>query len=207
MPVLEYTKELEEAVSQFNTRLRAAGMQPQFPESHVPEWLPPKEGRRLVQQFFLSLDDAAMVRGGYILKHQDFWIHQRVVSIADMHQPISEGAIDRRFPQVAVQMLRDAQKRQPLLFGLGIGGYEEGIARLFQAARWTMFSIPFYFRMIHPFPFLRNLTYVRRSLAGRVAFDALAFTGLGWLGIHAGQSLVGGFVRPDPGVRRPWHRR
>lgn len=187
--IREHAKEHAEAVERFNARLRAGGERTQFPTSPIPWWLPKIEGRRLFQQHYLVLDDSGEVRGAYILKHQDFWIRDRVVPIADLHLPISEGAVNRSYPQVAVQLIRDAMRRQPLLFGLGMGGYGEAIAQLFAAARWSMFSVPFYFRIVRPTPFLRNIVHLRHSRSRRLLLDVLAATRLGSLGIHAVQAV------------------
>jgi hypothetical protein len=98
-------------------------------------------------------------------------------------------------------LLLNAQQRQPLLYGLGIGGYDKGLAKLLKAARWAMFSIPFFFRVLHPFAFLRNLTYYRRSASRRLALDALAVTGLGWLGIHGVHAICCRKTPRDPNIK------
>ena len=125
----------------------------------------------------------------YILKHQDFWVKDQVLSIADFHLPISEGSVNKSYPQVGVQLLRHALQKQPLLFGLGIGGYDEALTQLLAAAGWSMFSVPFFFRVVHPSAFLQNISYLRRSAASRYLADICAATGLGWLGIRAVQAV------------------
>ena len=109
--------------------------------------------------------------------------------------------IDKRLCPIGVQLLRDAVARQPLLFGLGMGGYDEAVARLLKGAGWSMFSIPFFFRIVHPSAFLRNVTYLRRRGATvRCALDALALTGLGWLGIHGLQAFARRRPPLDPAI-------
>ncbi len=187
--VEEYGAGQIEAVRQFNDRLKAGGQMLSFPLSSTPTWLPKIAGRTLFQEYYLAADEGGAVRGGYILKHQDFWLRDRALSIADFQRPISEGAVDRHYSSVAVRLLRDAMARQPLLFGLGMGGYQEPVARLLHAAGWSMFTVPFFFRVIRPVTFLRNLTYLRRGTAMRYALDALALSGLGWLGIRSVQAF------------------
>jgi hypothetical protein len=177
-----------DAVAEFNARLIAGGERTQFPCLPTPKWLPKLAGRKLFQEHFLAVDETAAVRGAYILKHQEFWIKNRVVRIADYHGPVSEGAVDRNYPQVGVQLLRDALGRQPLLFGLGMGGYDEPLAKLLKAAGWNLFAVPFLFRIVRPSAFLRNISYLRRRPARRKLLDLLAITGIGWLGIRALQS-------------------
>ena len=70
------------------------------------------------------------VRGGYVLQHQDFQLNGEVASVGLFRHPLSEGTADRRYTLVAPLLLRDALKRQPLLHGIGIGGYNVAAARL-----------------------------------------------------------------------------
>jgi hypothetical protein len=189
-----------EAVRQFNGRIRAGGLLTQFPLSPVPAWLPKIPGRRLFQEHFLAVERDGVVRGGYVLKHQDFWLKNRMVSLADFQLPISEGVINKSYPQVAVQLLRHAMLEQPLLFGLGMGGYDQAVTRLLQAAGWSMFSVPFFFRVRRPAAFLENLTHLRRNREVRWALDALRVTGLGWLGVHGMQAIHGRGGRLDAAI-------
>jgi hypothetical protein len=202
MPIVieQFAQQHVEAVRLFNERLAAGGEAMQFLPSPVAAWLPKIAGRRLFQELYLAVDEAAAVHGGYILKHQDFWIRDHVRSIADFHLPISEGVVDKRYSQVGVQLLRDALQRQPLLFGLGIGGCHEPLVRLLAAAGWSLFCIPFFFRVIHPAAFLRNIAYLRRWAANRYVLDICAETGLGWLGIRALQAVAARTVSPDPAL-------
>lgn len=186
-----YAERHVEAVRRFNERLSAGGQPSRFPLSPVPAWLPHIPGRKIFQEYFLAVEDDGEVRGGYILKHQDFWVKDRVLPIADFQLPISEGTVDRRFPQIGLLLLRDALARQPLLYGLGIGGHGEPLAELLQAAGWSMFSIPFFFRVVRPARFCRNIAFLRRSPARRFILDLSAATGLGWLGIRAYQAFHG----------------
>ena len=171
---------MTEDVARFNARLRAGGIREQFPASPIPAWLPKIPGRRLYQEYFLAADNGSNVRGAYILKHQDFQIGGQVVPIADFHLPISEGAVDRAYVQVGVQLLLDARQRQPLLYALGMGGYDEPLPRLLKACRWEMFSVPFFLRVVRPAAFLRNIAHLRQTPLRRGLLDFLACTGLGY---------------------------
>ena len=51
--------------------------------------------------------------------------------------------------------------------------------------------VPFLFRIVHPNVFLRNIAALRTSPARRGLFDLLGYSGLGWGGIKAIQSLRG----------------
>jgi hypothetical protein len=175
--VRPHSEELTPAVSAFNHRLRSAGLPHRFPESPVAIWLPRIGERSIFQEFFLALDGEA-VRGGYVLKHQPFLIGNETISIGH-YTPISEGLIDRRFAGLGVQLLKDCLRRQPLLYWLGLGGMNQPLTIMMKAARWNLWSIPFYFRIVRPRTFLRNIEYLRKTLLRRAALDLLAFCGLG----------------------------
>jgi len=175
-------------VQALNERLRAGGLRTVFP-AFPPTWLPKRPGRKVFAEYFLAADDQAAVRGAYILKRQDFWLGGRTVSIADFTLPVSEGVVNRAYAPVGMRLLLDAQERQPLLYALGIGSYEEPLTRLLLAAGWQVMNVPFFFHVVRPRAFLRNIVYLRRSAARRLLLDASALSGLGWLAIRAAQCL------------------
>jgi len=177
------------AVAAFNARLRARGVHYQFPGSPTPEWLPRIEGRRLYQEHFLAVDPDGEVRGGYILKHQDFLVNGRVHSLTDYQLPLSEGITDARFNFVGVRLLANALSRRRPLFALGMGGFDDQLVRMLLAMRWRAAAVPFFFWVAQPYRFLRNITHLRHRRPLRLACDLAAITGLGWLGVKAAQNL------------------
>ena len=108
-----YASDRQAAVRQFNARLAPQKLPVyfHFPERHVPDWLPPKDGLRVYQEFFLAVDDGAMVRGGYILKTQDFWINGRFRIVGNLQLPLSEGIVDPRYGFLGVQIIQNALQR------------------------------------------------------------------------------------------------
>jgi len=198
--IVPYAAGHEEEVRRFVSRVRAAGIDPlryslRFPESCTPAWQAGREGD-VHEEYFLALDSESVVRGGYILKHQSFMLRGEPRRLAHYSLPISEGIADRRFAPVALKLLEHALARQPLLMSLGIGGPEIPLARFLRAAGWSLVTIPFFFRVVHPRAFLRNIQVLRTSAFRRLALDALAATGLGWLGIKALQAMKRGYVPP-----------
>jgi hypothetical protein len=189
MRIVEYTDDWNDALAAFNARLDAGGSTfrlPLPPESNIAA----QEGQAgLPQKQYLVIDQEDCVRGGYVLKFQDFWIAGEVATVADFRMPVSEAIVNRGYAQVAAGLLVNAQKRQPMLYGLGMGGFKEPIARLLRAAGWQMFSVPFYFQVIHPFPFFRNIVHLRKSPVNRFLCDFLAYSGLGWLSVGAAKVL------------------
>ncbi len=194
--ITEYTEDMTDQVARLNERLRAGGATVQFSMSHVPTWLPKIAGRKLYQQYYLATDESATVRGAYILKHQEFFLAGQTLSIADLQLPISEGIVDESYRTVGVLLLLDALKKQPLLFGLGIGGYDEPLSRLLKASGWHLSAVAFFFSILRPFHFLRNIVHLRRSPLRRCLLDVLAFSALGWAAIKALQAVR--YRRPAP---------
>jgi hypothetical protein len=172
-----------EALQQFNERLRTAGAAWQFPESPIPTHLAPLDSLLPYNEILLAVDGGS-VRGGYVLKRQAFSLDGVVTTIGHNTHQLSEGIVDFRFGHVGLLVLKDALKRHPMLFGLGIGGYDEAIARLLKAASWSMISCPFFFKVVHPYRFLREIVFLRSDRTRRVTLDALAYSGLGWVGIR-----------------------
>jgi hypothetical protein len=177
-----YTEEHVEAVKAFNARLLTAGQSLLFPESPVPPWLPKVNGRSIYHEYFVA-EDGGAVRGGYILKHQPFAVNGNTVSMAQYRLPLSEGQADRQFASVGVQMYLDAMRKEPRLYTVGIGGYQEAFAQMLVSAGWTTFLVPFFFRVLHASRFLRNIVYLRRTPLRRMAMNGMALSGMGALAI------------------------
>ncbi len=189
MPIVvrPHSQELTSEVSAFNQRVHGATkLTYRFPESPVSVWLPKIDGRSIFQEFFLALDGGT-VRGAYILKHQPFLIGNETLSIG-YYLPVSEGLFDRKYASLAAQLLIDCLRRQPLLYWLGVGGMDQPLPMMLKAARWTLWTIPFYFRVARPRAFLHNIAYLRRTAQRRAALDFLAYSGLGFA-LRAYQAL------------------
>ena len=177
--IVPYEEQHIVAVSAFNERLRERGVHFQFPEHPTPKWLPPTADRRLFQEYFLALDDDQNVRGAYILKHQQFLLNGNVTTVGDYQLPLSEGIINQKYNMVGLLLIADALKRQPLMYALGMGGLHNPLPKFLKAMRWSLHEVPFYFRIEHPFRFLRNIQPLRTVLWRRLALDAMAFSGVG----------------------------
>lgn len=186
-----YSAEHVEAVIRFNRRLMAAGLVDWMQVDVEPEanWLPASNGRKLCNEIFLALEDNE-VHGAYVLKHQDFWFRgSQVQSVACYHHPISEGIIDKAYARVGALMVRDALRRQPLLFALGMDGYDRPLPQMLKILGWRDYLVPFYFRVVRPFCFLRQMVALRQSAPKRFLMDFAAFSGVGWLAVKSVHSL------------------
>lgn len=187
--IQKFSAEHSDAVKAFNARLRGAGvLDLQFPESEVPAWLPKIEDREIYHEYYLALEGDA-VRGGYIMKYQQFYVSDKLLQLCEYRLPLSEALVDKQFASVGVQMYLDANRKQPRLYTVGIGGFEEPAAQMLTRAGWNLWAVPFFFRVLRPARFLRNIVYLRRTAVRRTVFDALAMSGLGNLAVPAYQAV------------------
>ena len=185
-----YRQDFIPAVKCFNARLNGGGVPTEFrfPENHIPNWLPRRNGEPLYQEYFLALENGE-VRGGYILKHQKFFVRGELKEVGYYHLPLSEGIVNKTYVSVGAHMLRHALKTQPLLFALGMGGFDRPLPRMLKAMGWSMCTVPFYFRVNRPKRFLHEVRALRKTAWRRFLFDLAALTGTGWLGLTALQVL------------------
>jgi hypothetical protein len=188
--ICPYTESWIPAVRAFNARLAAGGVSDELrlPEHHVPDWLPKTDGRLPYQEYFLAADGDA-VRGGYALKHQDFDVRGQARRLALYRLPLSEGIVDRAYTRAGIMLLRAALREQPLLFALGMGGYDRPLPKMLKAMGWSMCSVPFYFKVLRPGRFLRGIRALRRTPFRRLLLDLAALSGSGWLAITSLQWL------------------
>ncbi|MFZ0201972.1 MAG: hypothetical protein WB523_18895 [Candidatus Sulfotelmatobacter sp.] len=188
-----YREKHQAAVADFNRRLQAAGAAPDlvFYGSAEPQWLSPAKSSSLYNEFFVALDNG-VVRGCYALKHQDLWFAGgKTLSVAYYHHPLSEGIVNKSYAVVGSLLLRDAMQRASLLYCLGMGGYDRPLPRMLVGLGWSHYLLPFYFRVVHPNRFLREMNGLRTSPLRRLAMDIGAFTGAGWLALKAHQGFSG----------------
>ena len=194
-----YTEKWIPAVKAFNQRLAAGGIATEFhfPENHLPSWLPKLEGRNLYQEFYLAVEGDA-VHGAYILKHQDFSLHGKIVPVIYYHLPISEGIVNKAYSSVGVHMLRNAMKQQPVLFCLGMGGSDRPLPQMLKAMGWSLSAVPFFFKVNNTPRFLLNMAPLRQTVLNRRVCDLAAVSGAGAIAINLLQKIHA--KRPDRSV-------
>lgn len=188
-----YLEQHEPAVQDFNARVGAGVSDPNlvFFRHAVPRWLPKAEGRSVYNEYFVALDNG-VVRGGYALKHQNFFFRDGSIrSVGYYHHPLSEGIVNRSYAAVGSLLLRDAMQRQPLLHCLGMGGYDRPLPKMLVRLGWSHCAIPFYFKIVHPYRFLRQMQVLRSSALRRALMDGAAFSGTGWLAAKALAAVMG----------------
>lgn len=180
-------------VEAFNARMRAGGSSFGFYVDPKPTWLAKRADDQPVwREYWLAIEDAADVRGGYALKPQAWWIQGRQQLVADWQGPVSEGAYDKRYGALGLRMMRDMLKRHPLLYSWGHGGDDAAIVKLLEALKWTLHRTPFLLRVVRPAHFARKNRYLREDPRKRLALDVAAFTGAASIGgraLHAALRL------------------
>ena len=181
MPLLvtPYTPEHVRAVREFNRRLAkgGAGAGQEFPETPDPGWMPHL-------YLYVATEDTE-IRGGYILRRQQFLVSRETENVAHYRLPLSEGVIDRVYASLGLRLVRDALARQPLLYASGMGGWDKPLPQMLKRLKWRMCEVPFHYKVVRPVTFLRNIRVLRTSALRRLALDAAAFTGAGWLAVKA----------------------
>ncbi len=188
--IIPYTEDLVPSVRQFNARLAQAGLQLTFPEQAAPLVLQrPGDSRPPYQEQYLVVDDRGTVRGGYILKHQPFRVGGSTVTGGMLRWPLSEGIVDRRYAILGPLIIRHAVRTLPNLMAVGMGGADEPLPRMLRALHWSVWPIPFLFRVIKPARFLRGMPVLRRSRTRNAMLDLLARTGVGAAAIHTVQGV------------------
>ena len=180
--IVPYTEVMEDAVGAFNARLRAGGVFQSLPKEHISERLPRIDDRKIFQEYFLAVDGSS-VAGGYTFMHQQFSFRGNIKSMPCFGLPISEGIVNKTYVGVGPVVFRDALARQPLMFTVGIGSTDAVVTKMLIAMGWSIYVIPFYFKVNKPLRFLRNITHLRKTKFRRLVLDILALTGLGWIGV------------------------
>lgn len=191
--VQSFTEPWTEAVKDFNRRLRAAGLDPdlKFPESPVPEF-PPQPGRELFQEYYLATEEAAAaVRGTFWLTFEPWLIDGEPICTSHYRLPISEGVANPAYKSVAKDIMLAALARQPYLYCLGMGGFDRPVTKSLKKQGWQMGAVPFFFRVVRPARFLREMPSLQKSPFRQAAAAAAAWSGAGWAGIHAAQMARG----------------
>jgi len=207
-----YRQEHESAVQAFNGRLQTSSGDPNFvfSQTAIPRWLPPANNNPVWNEFYVAVEASAKasspreslpkeistagnspVRGAYALKQETIFIRGKGLQrIACYHHPLSEGIIDRSFARVGMLLARDALARQPLLYALGMGGMERPIAKMLKALSFSLTPIPFYFRVVRPVRFFREMQALRSEPWRAALMNIAAATGAGWLAIKSAQGAA-----------------
>lgn len=188
--VKPYTEDWVPGVRALNERLNQGGLEKslQFPATHVPAH-PPYPEARLYQDYYLITEEPDLVRGGFILTHEEWYVGGTPQWVAHLRLPLSEGAINRDLKAVGGLVFEAAAERQPFEYTIGMGGFHSPVARRLKSLGWTEYAVPFYFHVFHGYRFLRNMQPLRKKSWQRIGADLAAYTGTGALGLRTLQAL------------------
>jgi hypothetical protein len=141
MDIVGYSVAHRGAVDRLNAELRTRGSEWSFP----PEERPRDADERPVWTESFVVVDGEDVYGGYILKHQTFFVAGEPVEVGNLQMPLSLGEVDSSFSHISVALLFDVLNRAPRIYSVGLGSEETQFARLLAAAGWQHLTVPFYF--------------------------------------------------------------
>lgn len=184
-----YTDAHRGAVERFNQRYKAVEPDPLFliadrpPDDNLDPPGAPVEWRHYV------LTDGAEVRGGLIVQRQDFLVNGRILRVGNAQSPLAEGIFDKKFAQTGTVLVKKMMKLDPLMYTVGMGGLDRPFPRMLKALKWRLDIAPFFFRVVRTTRFLTQMQMLRSSGARRLLSSAAAYTGAGWAGIKAAQTL------------------
>jgi hypothetical protein len=182
------------AVDRLNAGLAEAGSEWQFAPRERPA---AAQDLAVWEESFLAVEEPD-VCGGYILKHQQFFLDGNPLEVASLQLPVSLGEVNSEFAHVSVALLFDAIRRNPLLYSLGLGSEETKFARLLAAARWRHVTVPFYFSVKSANRFARNIRLPAGSAAVQRALRLLGHTRLAGVALRVRRALA---AAPDSRAR------
>lgn len=172
-------------VEAFNQRMRAGGSPWGYYVEAEDGWLPRRPDAPVWREHYLAVEDGSEVRGGYALKVQSWWLRGAEATVCDYQGPMTEGAVDPRYSMLAMRLLRDMQRRQPLLYSWGHGGEDPVVLQILRKLGWWLHPTPMSVCVLRPARFLRGNAWLRTTPARRAGLDLLAYSGIGWLGLKA----------------------
>jgi hypothetical protein len=186
LQIVPYGPEHVAAVVAFNRRLREGSIE----RFQLPEAMPiahPLQGKlnQTSQEQFLVLENGSAVRGGYTLNCGIALVEGQLRAYGFLQLPLSEGIINPSYNLIGLAILKDALRRSELLFGLGMGGFEHPLPRMFKILGAEVRGVPFFFRVCRARKFLRQSVALRASPARRWLADVAAATFTGEIGLRA----------------------
>jgi hypothetical protein len=165
-----------DSIREFNSRLEKAGVTFAFPVDSSA--LMRKDlGVEAPDQTAYVFHDGTAVRGGYILKSEQVFVGGQSAPVGNYQLPLSEGIVDRKYAMVGVQLIKDALRRQPRLYCLGMGNVTRPLPRLVSKLGWTVSKVPFLFRIENVRNFTKEIRWLRQRARLRLLLDLAGNTG------------------------------
>ncbi len=189
--IVRHADQWKAAVLEFIQRMKEGGSSWGYYVEPEDSWLPERPGVPVWREHYLAVEDGTDVRGGYALKLQSCWLRGESATVCDYQGPVSEGIIDPRYSMLALRMMRDMERRQPLLYSWGHGGEDQMVLQILRKLGWWLHQTPICVRVLRPSRFLHRNAWLRTTAARRVGLDLLAASGVGWLGFTAVHGALG----------------
>jgi hypothetical protein len=186
------------AVIEFNRRMMDGRAPSDFllPTSVEPPRASAEEPIRWTR--FVVLDGEA-VRGGLLEMDQPGWLNGQATRALNFQSPLSEGIVDPKYAAVAMQMVKYMQKQTNAVFMVGMGAIDRPLPKLLIALGWSVWPVPFLFRVHRAGPFLSELQMLKTSSLKRIAAQIARITGIGMLALAYKQRRK---KMPDGTIRR-----
>ena len=167
----------KELIQNFNNELKVNGYNFKLPFSSK------NISRKnfIIQNHFILTDNNNLVRAGYTLKQQWFKINNDIIKVGYYYNPITAGLFNKKYNVCGLLLLNDAQKKNSNLFSLGMGSYSNSLPKLIKALKWKLKKVPFFFKIINPNNFLKNINYFKNNKLKSLIIYFLEKSGFGWI--------------------------
>jgi hypothetical protein len=153
MDIVPFSSTQHQAIERMNAKLADAGSRWRFPAKDRP-----RDADRLpVWEESFVVVEGDECYGGYVLKHQRFFLRGTPLEIGDLQLPLSLGEVDSAYSHVSAALLIDLLRRSPRCYSLGLGSEQTQLAKLLAAAGWEHTAVPFYFNVKSANRFARSI--------------------------------------------------
>ena len=164
-------------IQDFNNELKVNGYNFAIPDKN--DKLTSKDF--ILKKNFILTENNNLVRAGYTLKQQWFKINDDILKIGYYYNPITAGLFNKKYNICGLLLLSDAIKKNSYLFSLGMGSYSNSLPKLLSALKWKLKKVPFFFKIINPNSFLKNINYFKNSKLEYLLILVLEKSGIGWM--------------------------
>lgn len=172
-----YTDVHSPAARAFNQRIASAaafGLAPNAPK-------PEAEAAPIRNMHYVVVEGEA-IRGGFLMAgFRGAFGDRQAIRVWNCREPLSEGITDAKYTFLAIRMLKHIQQQSAYVFALGMGGEQLPFPRLLRGAGWTVWPVPFLFRISSAGRFARELRLLQHG-PKRILARIAAATGIAQAG-------------------------
>jgi hypothetical protein len=185
MEIVPLSSAHHSALERMNAKLAAAGSRWRFPAKERPS-----DAERLPvwEESFVAVEGEECY-GGYVIKHQRFYLRNRPLELANLQLPLSLGEVESAYGHVSAALLIDLLRRNPRCYALGLGSEDSQLARLLAAAGWEHTAVPFYFNVKAGNRFARSIRLPADKSRLQAALRVLGHLRAAGIALRARQTL------------------